>query len=174
LIFKPKVENLLDRLKSATNTPIGDLDFGRGLERAEGSIEDAQQAEQAAGHQPPAGTRAPTRNAGPTDLARSAGKDPTYTIVTAWEQLLNALRSEWVARGLDGDFRGIPEFAQVHVVLRDLQSAEALPSEATAALQELRSLRNQVAHGQARPSSGEAAAYVAAAENVLRILRTQG
>lgn len=94
---------------------------------------------------------------GPRLLIREAESNPSYAVIRAWEEL------ESVLANLAGVVlpRRIARRGGTARLLADLETSDTfLTKQYYDAVREHRDLRNRVAHGQNKPSPGEAIAYV--------------
>jgi hypothetical protein len=122
------------------------LDFGSALAEAEGSVGRAVES---------ATIPRRRREGEPSLIGQAAQSNPPYVIIQAWEQISGALDllKDVAQPGRKGSWNGRipPELIENGIVAADFAQA----------IQELRELRNRVAHGQSDPTPGEAAAYTA-------------
>lgn len=126
------------------------LDFGAALAEAEGSVDKATEGAGASKKQP-------TR---PNALAEEADASPSFVIIQAWEELETGLENlrEATQPGRKGLWNGrIPP---------DLVGRDGITPQFAKAVRELHDLRNRVAHGQSKPTAGEAAAYAITARDL--------
>ncbi|MET9288807.1 hypothetical protein [Nocardia beijingensis] len=94
---------------------------------------------------------------------------PELGVVKAWMDVERAI--DLLYEQLEpGDRRPKP----IYVKARSLVGAGVLPERVVKPLDELRALRNQVAHGLHKPNVGEALTYVQRAEEVTRLLAAAG
>jgi hypothetical protein len=91
---------------------------------------------------------------GVSNLAREAEANPSFTILRAWENLAGVL-ADYIGAALPGKPRGSNRLA----FLNELQRIGELTPSYLDAVQDVRQLRNAVAHGQHKPTPGEAIAY---------------
>lgn len=88
-------------------------------------------------------------------LSEEAEANPSFVVLRAWE-ILSSLLADYVGTFLPAKLGGKSPYA----LLPELQELGKLSSSYVAAVQDLRRLRNAVAHGQHNPTPGEAIAYV--------------
>jgi len=134
----------------ATREPVGDE--AAGGESAPAA--DADRTRQSLSDRP----EAPFRR-----LALQAADNPSYAVVASWELLQNVLsnylESSWTSVG-----RPFPRtFA---ALAAELQRRRLITPETQRAVDGLRRLRNDVAHGAQNPEAGAATAYVQSAEAI--------
>jgi hypothetical protein len=167
LMFRKPLAELIGRMKSYEG--LGQkVTFGEGLAGTEESVR-AAVADIAA---PP---EAQELQPAPADeweeLAREAETNPSFAIVTAWERLSSVLdtliRSSIDADDLVRRSSGRSWPTQLDWV-HESEKRGIVGANFTQAAYELRGLRNRVAHGQAKPTSGEAVAYVESAKELAR------
>jgi hypothetical protein len=155
LVFREPLAGLIGRTKRYEG--LGQkLEFGPALAEAEDSVsmavQDAPTAEKQAEIEP-------------SPLVREAETNPSYVVLQAWEQLSAAI----------ADLAGVAFPDQRTASWRsarslpELQKRELVSREFANAVVDLRDLRNQVAHGQSKPTPGEAVAYAESAQ-VLALL----
>jgi hypothetical protein len=133
------------------------VDFGPGLAEAEDSVDKAVE-----------GVQAPENQAEiePSPLVREAEANPSFVVLQAWEQLSGAI-ADIVGAALPGRTGS----RNVAAALNELRKRELVSSDFANAVTELRVLRNQVAHGQSKPTPGEAVAYTESAQVLAVIAR---
>jgi hypothetical protein len=88
-------------------------------------------------------------------LSEEAEANPSFTVLRAWE-ILSSLLADYAETFLPERLKGRSPYA----LLPELQKLGKLSPSYVAAVQDLRRLRNAVAHGQHNPTPGEAIAYV--------------
>jgi hypothetical protein len=124
------------------------LDFGSALAEAEGAVDKAVES---------AAALRTLHSTMPNALGEAAQANPSFVIIRAWEQLSAAL----------DDLRGVtqPERRSVRNgrIPRELIESGVFTQDFARAVEELRGLRNRVAHGESNPTPGEAAAYAGSA-----------
>jgi hypothetical protein len=157
VIFRKPLSELIGRVRHYEG--LGQrMDFGPALAEAEDAVgkavHDAPRAEKQAQNEP-------------SSLAREAEVNPSYVVLQAWEQLSAAI-ADLAGIVLPGQrigqwnsWRFLPE----------LQKRELLTADLVNAVNDLRNLRNQVAHGQSNPTPGEAVAYADSAQVLAVVAR---
>jgi hypothetical protein len=150
VVFRKPLAGLIGRTRRYEG--LGQkLEFGPALAEAEDSVGKAIQ-------------NAPlAEKAGeviPSPLVRQAEDNPSYVVVQAWEQLSSAI-AEVVGTAFPG--RKIAAWNATKD-LPDLVRRELVNQDYVKAVIELRDLRNRVAHGQSKPTPGEAVAYAESAQ----------
>jgi len=171
LVLRKPLAELLPNVKDIEAFG-GRVSFGTRLAQAEEDVAGALEATGSAG-----GSGGPPRDSdgrsavGRYDdrfgtLARQASKNPSFTVVGAWQQTAEALSE--LARAINPDRTTAPNPIQA---VRELRRAEVIDDRLAGALTELRILRNDVAHGKHNPNAGEALAYVKAASDIYAFLR---
>lgn len=161
LLFRDPVTALIGRLRSYEG--LGQkITFGDRLAEAEEAVGRAVDSVET-----PVGEAATPQRTDASPLAREAESNPSFAVVRAWEALLGAiadlsgaaLADEPKARMLPGNpARMLPE----------LQKRDLVTKEFVLAVNDLRNLRNRVAHGLHNPTAGEAVAFVEAADDLSR------
>lgn len=169
VIFRSEFKGLIKRLQS------GELwgakfNFGDAIAETERLRESAPELPANESSDPPGGpkTAPPTNTAGASTFDELVGEfvvlaavdadaNPSYSMLAAWERADNTLRR--YERELD-DFVGRPKTGLPRSVLH----LQHFDRHVNAMYQQLRELRNKVAHGQADPTTGEAVAFVENAE----------
>lgn len=134
VLFRRPLGRLIGRLSSYEG--MGQkLTFGKELAEAEKSVETAAQLSEAlAGSARATGER--------SIVAREAESNPSFTVIVAWEQLSSVL-----ADLVGTAFPDITVHGSPLRFLYELQTRYEVPSAFVKAVQELRGLRNRVAHG---------------------------
>lgn len=182
MILRKPLVGLIGRIR--TYEGLGQkLTFGAELAEAEESVDVAVEsltaeatARDGAGAETPAAVDGEATKVSPTgaerrgsarrvylDAAvRNAQVDPSYAVLTSWEQLL-----EGIADLAGATIPSSRRRSATHV-LGELERVGIVNQEFTAAVKRLRDLRNRVAHGQHNPTAGEAVAYVESAEELRR------
>lgn len=159
VIFRTPLSGLIGRLKSYKG--LGqEVTFGDRLAGAEASVEEALLQSKIAG--------AEAREclaAEPSPLVREAEGNPSFVVIRAWEQMLEALADLFAAAFPDENQRRTQP-------LHDLEQSKVAPREYVTAIRELRDLRNRVAHGQHNPTPGEAVAYAQSVAGLMAATRT--
>ncbi|MEU7628605.1 DUF4145 domain-containing protein [Nocardia sp. NPDC049220] len=102
-------------------------------------------------------------------LLRIVQAMPELGVVKAWMDVERAI--DMLYQQLEPEDRR-PK--PIYVKIRSLVSAGVLPDRVVKPLDELRTLRNQVAHGLHKPNVGEALTYAQRAEEVTRLLAAAG
>jgi hypothetical protein len=154
VIFRNDVSRLLGKL-------TGWEGFGQKISFGEGLA----QAEEKSAHieiepSEPSGSTAPPETVsddGYAWLVRQAEENPSYVVLTSWEQLTGALAD--LAGAMSTDKHRPPRTRAPGALLTWLERHGPLTKSTTNAIHSLRDLRNQVAHGQHNPTPGEALAY---------------
>lgn len=89
------------------------------------------------------------------DLGRAAESEPSYLVISAWERVVAALADLAGSR--------LPDVPQPQpapsALLQQLHRAGVIDDDFLEAANDLRKLRNEVAHGRHVPTPGEAANY---------------
>ena len=167
MLKEPIRRDLLPRLRSFEG--MGQkVTFGETLAATEGSVDAAVEGMDA-GPKAVEGSGSGSEDDRSTLLAKEAESNPSFSILSAYERLNGAL-GELVSSRLpvpDGGRRVTLPFQR----LRDLQKNGVVNENFVSAVNQLRLLRNDVAHGQHNPSAGEAVAYVESAEELTRAAR---
>jgi hypothetical protein len=159
VVFRSPLRELIGRIRSYEG--LGQkIDFGEQLAGAENSVDQA-----IGGIETDQGVAADEDSTMESPLAREAEANPSFVIISAWERLTGAL-GDLVGATADGETRR-PSRAPASM-LRELQRSEVVNAAYVRAVDELRALRNQVAHGQHNPTAGEAIAYADSAEELVR------
>ncbi len=127
-----------------------EVTFGERLAAAESSVEQAMRSD----------SRVPRdqtdQGAAPSALVREAERNPSFVIIRAWEQVLDALAEVFAA--------AFPEEKKRRTEpLSDLQKRRIASPDYFTAVRALRDLRNRVSHGQANPTPGEAITFAESA-----------
>jgi hypothetical protein len=157
LVFRKHIAGLIGRIKSYKG--LGqELTFGDRLADAENSVEEAARSV-------PINETDPRQidKSEPSPLARDAEANPSFVVIRAWEQVVDAVNA-LAEIGMPGKYSRSPGFSTS--LLRDLQRAELVGPEFVTATFELRDLRNKVAHGMHNPTPGEAVAYAESANSL--------
>lgn len=98
-------------------------------------------------------------------LVREAEANPSYVVLTSWERLRGAM-DDLAGSVRDGTRRSLGQ--SVVAQLSDIRKSKLTNESFLRAVEELRHLRNRVAHGQHNPSPGEALTYAESAEELRR------
>ncbi len=171
-MFKGELKALLHRLRSGKVLGT-EWNFGDGIQKLEegrAKVEDrAKSAERSP--QPFHKTQPVYADDRMLRLAQEANDNPSYAILTAWEVVRGA------ARDLLGTIqsypaKGGPVAARTDEsrLLRGAEKQHVIASGLSEMYEELRNLRNRVAHGAANPTTGEAVAYVESADVLVDLL----
>lgn len=151
LIFKGPLTRALSRLSRYKGFGQ-ELEFGETLAALD--VAQLEREVEVAGAEPASeGGAEPGRD----DLARRAEAEPSYIILASWEALTRVVQD--LAQAIENDGRRNPWNA-----MRTLAKAGVVNSEIESEYDSLRELRNQVAHGQHRPTPGEAITYAEVAQ----------
>lgn len=158
----------------AEGGPAGKFDFGKGLDAAErsasqaaSSVEGEGALHSSNGDSSTSPRSRATQDAEATSLAREAGANPAFAILTSWERLTAALLDLAGAR-LDLQANARPPMRTGVDALQRLRTARLIDDNFYEAATQLRQLRDRVAHGQHNPTPGEAVAYVETGEELRR------
>jgi hypothetical protein len=159
--------------------------FGEQVAAAEEKVEDAAGAVEATTAE--GGAVAPQEKTGPREadeLALIADSNPSYAVLAAWEALegsiLNlgetAFSEEYLGNRLSASeikqAQRAVRTGNVRGVLRGLLQANVVSTDLGAAMNELRDLRNAVAHGAHNPTPGEALTIVESARKCREAVET--
>ncbi|MFI5849118.1 hypothetical protein ACIA8B_24110 [Micromonospora chalcea] len=159
VIFRRPLRELIGRIRSYEG--LGQrIDFGEKLAGAENSVDQA-----VGGIETDQGVAADEDLTTESPLVREAEANPSFVIISAWERLTGAL-ADLVGATTNGISRR-PTRAPASM-LRELERSEVVNAAYVRAVDDLRALRNQVAHGQHNPTAGEAIAYADSAEELVR------
>lgn len=167
-LFRAPVTDLLGRVRSYEG--MGQkVTFGEKLAKTEDSVDAAVEAMEAVPH-PSLPAADSTFAIEPSALEREAETNPSYGVLSAWENLVSRLRDllGTVQAGEQAARQALPRNAGR--LVSELQRQEVLSFGARQAIDELRELRNRVAHGQYNPTHGEALAYVRAVEELIDVI----
>ncbi|WP_377466912.1 hypothetical protein [Populibacterium corticicola] len=176
LLLEP-LRKLIGRVKGAKGFG-GEVEFGELLEKAEDKVnkvlDEDPVADDDAAHDvkpnPVSSEKAsePTRTEGIGSAKRglqvNPAKDPSGAILISWEKLVAALAG--LSRSTAG--RGRPA-RNPRAILDQLQRNNLVSDAFHEAVVSLYEVRNQVAHGEAVPTSGAAFTYVERAEQLATI-----
>ena len=164
IIFRKNVADLIGRIKSYKG--LGqELTFGDRLAEAENSVEEAVKTASIGQADLEAADEIE-----PDPLIQGAEANPSFVVIRSWEQVVSAME-DLAGAGLPRD-KVRPRSAS-SALLRGLQNSRLISAEFANAIRELRDLRNQVAHGQHNPTSGEAIAYAESAQSISVFMRTK-
>lgn len=159
VVFRGPLRELIGRISSYEG--LGQkIAFGEKLAGAESSIDQA-----IGGIETDQGVAPDEDSAMESPLGREAEANPSYVIISAWERLTGAL-ADLVGATADGETRRSNRAPGA--MLRELQRSDVVNPAYVRAVDDLRALRNQVAHGQHKPTAGEAIAYADSAEELAR------
>ncbi|WP_167051717.1 hypothetical protein [Salinibacterium sp. ZJ77] len=145
-MFRAELTGLLARL-SHFKVAGSEANFGEGLARAEDSVQAFKESSPDAVE---SGIAFP-----PPDAAEEAIADPSGMVLRAWEGLAESVFA--LRRATAG--RGRPS-TNLSIVLRQLVDEGVVNSFFLDSVEELRQLRNHVAHAREVPTKGSAIAYV--------------
>ena len=171
LLFRRPLGDLIPQIQSYEG--MGQkVTFGQKMAQTEASVDAAVSSIEGATSEDREAPDAGRRTEEPPesdDLTRQAEANPSYVILTAWEQLSGALDDlvGAVQEKLETG-HGRPRLGQPVTRLRELERHKIINQQFVQAVNDLRELRNRVAHGQHNPSPGEAVAYVASAHELSR------
>jgi hypothetical protein len=157
VVFRPHLGELIGRIRSYKG--LGqEVTFGDRLADAENSVEEAVRSV-------PVNETDPKQieKSEPSPLSRDAEANPSFVVIRAWEQVVDAVNAlaEIAFPGRHSRSRGFSTS-----LLVDLQRAELVSPQFVSAASELRDLRNRVAHGMHNPTPGEAVAYAESANSL--------
>jgi hypothetical protein len=158
LLFRKPLSELIGRVRRYEG--LGQkLEFGERLAEAEDSVGKAVRATSVAGEQAKIES---------SPLVRDAEENPSYVVLQAWEQLSGA-----IADLVGMVFPEMPNWARQNPAqeIPALRKRELVTADFADAVTNLRLLRNQVAHGQSKPTPGEAVAYAESAQALATIAR---
>jgi hypothetical protein len=146
------------------------LSFGDRLAQVEDSVEQAAASiEQPLSNQPEDSGGEQKFSDDSNTLAREAEDNPSYVVLTSWERLHGAI-NDLAGSVHHSTRRNLGQ--SVVTKLSDIRRSKLVNEDFLRAAEELRHLRNRVAHGQHNPSSGEALAYAESAEDLRRVAHT--
>ena len=94
-------------------------------------------------------------------------KSPDAAILYSWTQLERAVKDVVIRYGLQDEVR---PFRSLYDTFALLVERRIVPGSMARAVQRLRTLRNQVAHGMHTATVGEAVTYVDTARTVIEVL----
>ena len=154
LVLKP-LRELIPRLKSYEG--LGQkVAFGDQLAAAEETAAAAVEGEPR-----------PEPETEPSPLLLEAEQNPSFVVISAWEQLSASLRraGEWLELA-PITLRSAKMTAEL------LRQSRWVNDEFVQAVDELRNLRNRVAHGQHKPTPGEAVTYAETANELVQGLHS--
>lgn len=161
VLFRTQFGGLIERLTSAKAPGGWEAEFER---RAGEALEDAQAAAKdipEPGEAGSAGAGAPA----PELVTVTPGEDPTFSVIAAWERVGAAISSLAIAADIRVQTKYHPG---AYALSRRLHEAGVVNANFVDSVRELQSLRNFVAHGRRQLSAEEAAAYVDAANELIR------
>lgn len=164
LIFRPSIKDLLGRMK--TFEGLGQsMTFEESLARTEEAVDMALENSEAIPRDTveQSGSK---RTSALSGLEREAASNPSFAIISAWERMQDALR-ELHSRIFDSSQS---RQSGMSVILRNLYSREQIDPGIIESVQNLRSLRNEVAHGFHNPGPGEARTYVQTVESLMTLI----
>jgi hypothetical protein len=154
--FRPQIESLLDRLKTA-QVPGFVISFSERVEEAEIQAETVlRDAKSRVDPEPFESEPAESEPRAPI-------RDPFAAIVSAWETLVTQFVELQKVALEAGPFKSYPGLA-----LSKLLQADVVSAHAAQTIQSLRRLRNEVAHGVTVPTVDEADQFVEAAADMTR------
>jgi hypothetical protein len=160
LMFRRPIRELIPKLRSYEGMGHK-VTFGDRLAETEKSVEGAVSAIGAAGDTDSSPSEKQREDSDESaSLAREAELNPSFVILSAFEQLSGAL-ADLVGSALGAE--GTRPNRPAHFHLGELQKRGIVNNDFVRAVSELRELRNRVAHGQHNPTAGEAVAYVESA-----------
>lgn len=168
LILRKPLTHLLERLRSGKGFGV-ELDFGARLGQAEEAVDKvvadaAEELSEQGAPEPAAPTEVPSHD--PENVS-----DPSGTIIRAWEAYGRALTSVF-ADVLGPRYRN--RRLRQHEMVRMLRDIGLINDTFVESANQLRELRNDVAHGNHVPTPGEALAYESAALELSRAIETLG
>lgn len=172
-IFRSSVAALIGKLSSWEG--LGQkFEFGRELARAEeGVAELAERVEAQAGAATVEG-ESPTLEITESDpfgaLRKDAESNPSHVILASWELLAGSLKDLLGAVVAHRQLSSVGDriWRDAVQMARRLEVAGTVNHEMTNSVEELRHLRNLVAHGRYKPTPGEALAYEETARELSR------
>jgi hypothetical protein len=157
VIFRRQLAHLIGRIKSYKGMGQ-ELTFGDRLADAENSVEEAVSTDTTGKTDPEQADEIE-----PNPLALEAEANPSFVVIRSYEQVASALSDLAGAapQKVNPELRRMPA-----VVLRELQKSGLISAEMARAVNELRYLRNSVAHGKHNPTPGEAITYAESAQSI--------
>ncbi|MGY8529296.1 hypothetical protein, partial [Paracidovorax citrulli] len=96
----------------------------------------------------------------------TARSEPTATIIEGWSTLDGELHKLARQTGINGD----PLLSEAKLY-REIMDSEVLPIETRNLVQDLRQLRNQVAHAKVIPTPESAQDYLVSVQRVVELIR---
>jgi hypothetical protein len=169
-LFRAPLRELIGRIKSYEG--LGQkVTFGDQLAKTEDSVEAAVGS---IGAGPEATDRLPTDEPAavlPNPLALDAQANPSFAVITAWEQVSGALADLVGAAFSEEELKASGARRTPSWWVPELRRRGVMSETFERAIRELRDLRNHVAHGQHNPTPGEAVAYVETASELSRAMR---
>ncbi|WP_409073528.1 hypothetical protein [Micromonospora chalcea] len=127
--------------------------------------------EEAGGPEPPSSAETDRLEAGFKEIALRAGENPSYSVVASWS-LLGEIMVSVAADLLPKLRRSFGSGSSYLPVIRALREQGVISDETASALDSLRRLRNEVAHGVTAPEAGAAVAYVRSANDLAEVIRS--
>jgi hypothetical protein len=155
VLFRKHLADLIGRIKSYKG--LGhELTFGDRLADAENSVEEA------ARNLPVDKDEPKLIEVGSNPLMREAEANPSFVVISSWEQVFSAIND--LVRAALGDKHVHGPRGFTVSALRQLQENGLVSPEFVTATDDLADLRNKVAHGQHNPTPGEAITYARSAQ----------
>ncbi|MGA3523781.1 hypothetical protein [Melissospora conviva] len=126
--------------------------------------------ENGSGPEAPSSAETNRLEAGFKEIALRAGENPSYSVVASWSllgQIMASIASDLLPANIRRPFGSGSSYLPVVKVLHE---QGVISDETAAALDSLRRLRNEVAHGATAPEPGAALAYVRSANDLAEVI----
>jgi hypothetical protein len=168
LVFRRAITERIRALRIA-KVGSNEFAFGDALRDLEGNVDGATGGQHGGTREGVGESREPTLETGPKDdLLHDAEENPSSSILIAWERFVQEQGRLAEALNLPGRRQDASEVA------KELARLGTANRQYIAAVQELRAMRNAVAHGAHVPTPGEAVTYVRLADELRRFAEVAG
>ncbi|MEU7776841.1 hypothetical protein [Micromonospora parva] len=175
LVLRKPIMKRMEQLRSVSAGSFA-AEFGEAERQVDRAIEaEATRAvtdEEAGGPEAPSSAETDRLEAGFKEFALRAGENPSYSVVASWS-LLGEIMASIAADLLPANLRrSFGSGSSYLPVIRALHEQGVISDETASALDSLRRLRNEVAHGTTEPEPGAAVAYVRSANDLAEVIQS--
>ncbi len=162
LIFRKKLAELLPLLRKVKAGPL-EAEFEIATKQVLAST-----AELAAKERKPDASQIEDKSSVEDTASKllTARSEPTATIIEGWSTLDGELHKLGRQTGINGD----PLLSETKLY-REIMDSDVLPIETRSLVQDLRQLRNQVAHAKVVPTPESAQDYLVSVQRVVELIR---
>ncbi|MBY8873205.1 hypothetical protein K7640_15320 [Micromonospora sp. PLK6-60] len=175
LVLRKPLAKRVGQLRSVSAGSFA-AEFGEAERQVERAIEAeatrSETVEAPGGPEAPSGAEIDRLEDGFREIALRASENPSYSVVASWS-LLGEIMASAAADVMPRNIRQrLGSSSPAYTLISALHGQGVISDETTEALNSLRALRNDVAHGKTAPEAGAAVAYVRSVNDIAVVIRS--